>query len=140
MELGLSDRIALGSLIVALVALFVSYLAIVRGNKNGSAASLITLNEAFRQAWERFLGAEGDDLRKHQFAELVNLLEIACALEFDKALVGKPRELLTEYLSDVFDMLNENEMARRLIAELISGPSTMKYVRKFIERRKKMRR
>lgn len=133
-----SDRIALVSLGVALAALWVSYLAIIRGNKNGSASSLIALNEGFRQGWERFLTAEGDDARRHQFADLMNLLEIACALEFDKALAGKPREILTEYLSEVFDILNGNEEAKELIGGLIGAPNNMKYVQQYTRERKKV--
>lgn len=133
-----SDGIALTSLGVALAALWLSYLAIIRGNKNGSAASLIALNEGFRQGWERFLAAEGDDARRHQFADLMNLLEIACALEFDKALVGKPREILTEYLSEVFGILNGNGEAKELVEGLIGAPTNMKYVQRYIRERKRV--
>lgn len=51
----MSDLIALASLAVAAVALLISVYAIIRANATASAATFVTLNEGFRQAWERCL-------------------------------------------------------------------------------------
>ena len=135
----ISDGIALASLCVALAALWLSYLAIIRGNKNGSASSLIALHEALRQGWMRFLSANDDDARRHEFADLMNILEIACALEFDKTFVGKSREILTEYLSEIFDILMGNKEAKERIENLKGTSTNMKYVQWYMRKRMKTR-
>lgn len=125
------DPMALASLLVSVVALGVGYYAITRGDKNGSSASLIALTEALRQAWGRFLLAEGEAHRHHEFADLANLLEIACALELDRAFKGKPREILHEYLESVITMLSQDEDARNRLGLLKGRETTFKYISEY---------
>jgi hypothetical protein len=113
----------------------VAIYAIRRGNRNTSAATLVMLNDGFRQAWQRFFAA--DDNKDHEFSELMNLLEIACGIHKEKSLVGVSRELSQEYLEHVLLLLEANEDARRRIEAAIHTPTTFKYIARF---RTKMRR
>jgi hypothetical protein len=55
----------------------------------GSGASLIALNEAFRQCWLAFVAAGSDERSKHHaFGDLANTLEIACAIFRDGVFFG----------------------------------------------------
>src|ERR1700678_863994 len=76
---GLSDHqiavlafvVALASLALSVVSIIVAWYAISRSNKTSSAATLVTLYEGFRQAWQRFLDAKDDDKgRQYQLSEL----------------------------------------------------------------------
>ena len=84
-----ADSLALGSLAVAVIALCLSWYAITRANRSTSAATLVTLNEGFRQAWERFFQAQGAQ-QDAELAELLNLFEIACAIYLEGSLSATP--------------------------------------------------
>ena len=109
--------------------------AVRRGNRNSSVATLVTLNDGFRQAWMRFFAADSN--KDHEFSELMNLLEIACGVHYEKSLVGVSRELSQEYLDHVLLLLEGNEDTRTRIASAIHAPTTFKYIARY---RAKMRR
>src|ERR1035438_3224880 len=94
-----SDCIAVASLGVSLVALYIAFYAVRRANKTTSAATFIALNESFRQAWERFFAAQDEEQKHYELAELINLYEIACAIYLEKSLTGNSRKLEKEYLN-----------------------------------------
>ncbi len=75
-----ADLIALASGAVAVAALLVAVYAIVRSNRNSSAATVVALNEHFRQAWQWYFDEREEDKKDYQFAELANLLEVACGI------------------------------------------------------------
>jgi hypothetical protein len=118
---------------VGAIGLFFTWYGIHRTNKNASAASYISLNEAWRQAWERYLAAVDEPAKQHQFAELSNILEISCALKIKKVFTGVSRELLTEYIDDIINLLRKNEDARNRLLALIDKASTFKYVRLYLD-------
>jgi len=123
------DAIGLASLAVAAVALVVALMALRRSDRNTSAGTLVTLYEAFRQAWNRFLNAESED--GYEFAELMNLVEIGCAVHLDGSVHGVSRELLEEYLCETVSLIESDAAARGHISRLKSKPTTFKYLRKF---------
>jgi hypothetical protein len=92
---------------------------------------LIALDEAFRQGWERFLYPKPDEddvKRDYLFAELLNTMEIACGLDHDKVFIGAPRELLSDYLDDIFLLINNNAYAIKTAEGLIHSKTTFKYL------------
>lgn len=142
-ELSFADRIALASaavsilsLLVAIVSVFIAYHAIRKSSRHTSAATLVTLNEAFRQAWSRFLPAHGPE-RDYEFNELMNVLEIGCAIEWEGSLIGVSRELVRDYLSQVLQLLDKNQDARARILAAVHDPSTFKYISEFIKRERR---
>lgn len=136
----LTDRqIALWSLLfslaafaVSLVALFVSLYAIRRSNKNSSVATLVTLNEGFRQAWQRFLEAKNEQVAQYEFSELLNLFELACAIQSEHSLVGVSRELAEAYIKDSWELLSNSEDAKKRIRVTLTTPKTFNYIRQFL--------
>ncbi|WP_156964691.1 hypothetical protein [Methylocapsa aurea] len=115
-----------------MIALVVALFAIRKGNRNSSAATMVTLNEAFRQAWRRFLSAGEEAERQHEFAELMNLLEIGCAIYLEGSLSGVSRELTEEYLGNTLSLLESNDDARKRIELLRHSSTTFKYIRRFL--------
>ena len=108
-----SDWVAAASLFISFVALVVSWFGIWRANRTTSAATLVTLNEGFRQAWTRFFDAQQEG-QHYELAELLNLFEIACAIYLEKSLSGNARALMFEYLDNVLQHLvrNSTRMSR----------------------------
>jgi hypothetical protein len=134
--LGASDWIAIGSGAVSLIALAVALYAIGRSNRNSSVATLVTVNDGFRQAWQRYFSA-AEGAKDREFFELLNLIEIACAIHCEKSLFGVSRELSREYVEHVLLLLEGNMDARRRLEGAIHAPTTFKYIRRF---RSEMRR
>jgi hypothetical protein len=72
-----SDWIAASSLGVSLVALLIALYGIRRANKTASAAAFVTLNEGFRQSWDRYfkaIGSPDGDPAASELGELLNLI------------------------------------------------------------------
>jgi hypothetical protein len=91
-----------------------------------------------RQGWDRFLRAQDEPAKLHQFAELSNVIEIACALCVKKVFIGIPRELLTEYLDDVMRLLDANDDAKGRLETLIHSETTFKYIVRYLKMRRKL--
>jgi hypothetical protein len=130
--------ITLASLIVSMVSIFVAWYAIYRSNKNSSAATLVTLYEGFRQAWQRFLDAGNDSERRYQLSELMNLAELTCAIHSERSFVGASRELVRDYLQSSLSLLIDNEEVRRQTPAMFHSPETFKYIRRFLHLRSNM--
>jgi hypothetical protein len=131
-----SDWIALGSAFISLLALFVAIYTIRRSNKASSVATLVTLNDGFRQLWSSYFAAP-DHRRDHEFFELLNLLEIACGVHCDKGMVGIARELSREYLEQILQLIERDADARERLERAVVASTTFKYIARF---RAKMRR
>ena len=127
--MSISDLIAAASLVVAAAALGISIYAIARANKTTSAATLVTLNEGFRQAFERYLGSPSLE----NLAELLNLLEIACAIYLERSVAGNSRILLGEYIKSVVSILAGNQIVGGQAASLLQSRNTFAFVKRFIK-------
>lgn len=130
-----SDQIALLSLTVAVLAFIAALLAIYKGNRNASVATLVTLYEASRQGFKRFLSAKNDDEKRYELCELANLLEIAAAILNERSFAGVSKKIQREYLNEVLDLLIEDKYARETIEGMLSATSTYEHIRKFYKRR-----
>jgi hypothetical protein len=131
-----SDWIALVSLIVALAALGIAVYAISRANATASAATLISLNEAFRQRWEQCLPKlQGQDA-SYEIAELLNLLEIACAIYLERSVTGNSRELLVEYLNALLSLVVREPAISDRVPQLLENRSTFAFIRKFLRKKR----
>jgi hypothetical protein len=87
---------------------------------------MVTLNDGFRQGWQRVFSPDAN--KDHEFSELLNLLEIACGIHKEKSLVGVSRELSREYIEHVILLPEGNEDARRRMEAAIHTPTTFKYI------------
>jgi len=130
--------VALASLIVSAASIILAWYAICRSNKNSSAATLVTLYEGFRQAWQRFLDAKDDSERQYQLSELMNLAELTCAIQSERSFVGGSRELVQDYVQMSLSLLVDNEYVRKQIPAMFHSPETFKYIRRFLHLRPNM--
>ena len=131
-----SDLIALASLAVAAVALVISVYAVIRANATASAATFVTLNEGFRQAWERCLQPQDEDATNYELAELLNLLEIACAVYLERSLSGNSRKLIFEYLDSVLSLLIKNSSLNSRVPQLLQTDKTFIFIKKFLKKKR----
>jgi hypothetical protein len=133
----LSDWIAAASLGVATAALAISVYAIGRANKTTSAATLVSLNEGFRQAWEKYLqglAAGPDAAASYHLAELLNLLEIACAIYLEGSLSGNSRKLQVEYLDNALSLLTSTPSVDDQVLQLLQTERTFSFIKKFLRK------
>jgi hypothetical protein len=132
-----SDWIALAALVVAFAALGVSVYAIARANATTSAATFVTLNEGFRQAWERCLQpAAGQGAQNNGLAELLNLLEIACGIYLEGSVSGNSRKLIAEYLNSVLSLLTNNPGLNSQVPPLLQTEETFIFIKKFLRKKR----
>jgi hypothetical protein len=123
------------SLGLASVALGVSWYAIRRANRTTSAATLVVLNEGFREAWKRFFQANSDQLET-ELAELLNLFEIACAICLEGSLSGNSADLMNEYLNMALRMFVKHEYSREHIEGLLQTERTFIFIKRFLRERR----
>jgi hypothetical protein len=123
--------IGIAALFMAIVSLVVAVYTIGKGNRNSSVATMVTISEASREAWKRFLSAKDDRSRSYELAELLNLLEIACSILNEKSFAGASKRLLKDYLNEAVTILRDDPNASNAIEELFSSPSTFKEIQKF---------
>lgn len=131
-----SDWIAIGSGVIALCALFVAVYTVRRSNRTSSVATLVTLNDGFRELWRSYFAAAPEQ-KDHEFDELLNLLEIACGIHCEKSMVGVARELSREYVEHLLLLIERSPEARAHLERALHTPNTFKYIGRF---RRRMRR
>lgn len=122
--------LTVGALVVTAWQLFV-------GRKAASAGALIALNESFRQAWLNFSRAADDEARQHAFADVMNLLEAACAIFEDKMFIGRAGKLLEDYLCHVFILIRDSDDARERIQAMIVTEKTFEHIYNFLRSHRK---
>jgi hypothetical protein len=133
-----ADQIAVASLAVAIAAFGLSIYAISRANKTTSAATLMVLNEGFRQAWERCLkqSQTPTDL-SYNVAELLNLIEIACAAYIERSVSGHSRTLLIEYLNSGLSIIISTPLLNDRVPKLLQDEKTFIFIKKFLRKKKR---
>jgi hypothetical protein len=135
----LADLISFWAGIAALVAILLNVLAVVYAagqlkvaRRAAAGASLIPLAESFRQAWLQFRQAADEPAKQHTFADIMNLLEVACAIFEDGLLIGGAGKLLEDYLCHVFAMLNRSPDAQQRIERMVHTAKTFEHIGKFL--------
>ncbi len=134
------DAIALYANIATIAVVFFNAIALLvaarqlsTGRSGASAGAYVTLNESLRQAWLHF-SSVSDDGKQHAFADVMNLLEAACAIFDDRVFVGKVATLLEDYLCHVFIVIQESDDARNRIEQMILTDKTFEHILRFVSR------
>jgi hypothetical protein len=132
-----SDWIALASLAVSLAALLIAVYGIRRANRTAAAAAFVTLNEGFRQSWDRYFKAidsPDDDPAATELGDLLNLFEIACAMHCEGSLDGNVRTLAEEYMNNILRALvKSDETKRRVTTALLQSKTTFVFIKRFLD-------
>jgi hypothetical protein len=135
------------SIVVGLAAIGYAVRSLARSCKNSSAASYITLNGEFRQAWRRYFDARRRLAARTsqslpieewevqaEFSELLNVFEIACAIHLEGSLVGVTADLAKNYLATTLYALEDDSDSMERLAKAIHSPTTLEHVRAFISK------
>jgi hypothetical protein len=101
-----------------------------------SAGAFIALNESFRQTWLHFSNID-EVGKQYAFADVINLLEPACAIFDEKIFVGKVATLLEDYLCHVFILIQESDDARGRIEHMMMTHKTFEHIVKFLRQHRK---
>ena len=102
--------------------------------KAGSGATLIALNEAFRDCWHLFLTSGDAQLKRYHFGDLVNALESGCAVYRDRVFFGHSERVFRGYLVGVFRLIEGNAEARTILDAFIDTPETFENIVWFLGR------
>jgi hypothetical protein len=119
-------------------AIGVACYTVYKTNRSSSVATYVSINEAFRQAWDRFFEAVDQRARYKELCNLMNLLEMSCAIHQEHSLVGISKGMLKTYLNDVLKLLIEDEYANSQIARMMHSSDTFEYIKEFIGEKAKL--
>ena len=97
---------------------------------------MVALNESFRSAWSRFFEA-CEKQKPDELAELLNLLEIACAVCLEGSLSGNSKKLMSEYLDNILSVLAKDVYTRANVGPLLQDDSTFVFIKKFLREKSK---
>lgn len=120
------------SLLIALVAFVVSLVALHRSDRTSSAGTLVSVYDSISSAWARFLVAEGDAKQNFELAELLNRLEVACAMSLGGGIHGTAKELMDDYVENSLIEIAADGSALQAIHRLRHRSTTFKYIVRFI--------
>ena len=95
------------------------------------------LSEAFRQAWERLL-SKLHDPHARELADLMNLVETACAIQYEKSLAGVSRKLNQQYLDSILVLLIEETAISHEIHALLHEEHTFLYIRRYLKAKRQV--
>ncbi len=131
------DQAANVSTVIALTLTVVGLIYAGRQFSHGRrapAAALLTIQESFRQAWARFVDVpEGAaDRRYATLSEVMNLIEIGCALHEEQIFVGRVAEMFEGYLCDVLALINDSPSAKALVEQMLHDRVTFEHILAFV--------
>lgn len=112
------------------MSLAVAIQAIRRSNRNSSVATLVALNSGFSQRWQSYLSAS-EETKNYEFYELLNMLEIACGIHYEKSLFGISRKFSRDYVEDVILLIERDADALKRLEGAIHSPTTFEYMKRF---------
>jgi hypothetical protein len=128
-----ADIIATASMVASVAAVVVAVYAIFKSNKNSSVATLVALNQGFRQGWDSYLSSKDDNQRFFNLSELLNLLEIACGIQVERSLSGVSRVIIQQYLDEILGLLIADPYMNGQIAKMLNAPTTFCNIKKIIQ-------
>lgn len=142
------DLIAFWSLIIGVIAVALALFTLRRGNKNSSVASMIPLNAEIRDMWDQytssFTSIEFNTVLELRTLEreialklegLMNVLEIAAAIEVEGTLSGISRVLMRDYLRRTLEDIIRNDYTSAKVSDLLQDQNTYVYIRRFLRQR-----
>lgn len=144
---GRGDVIALWSLILGVLAIIVAIFTLRRGNKNSSVASMIPLNAEIRNTWDEFIDSfqtmdfsspaefvEFERNIRNKLERLMNVLEIAAAIEVEGTLSGVSQDLMSDYLRRILDDIISDDYTNAKVSDLLQDETTYIYIRRFLKK------
>jgi hypothetical protein len=118
---------------IALAALLYAIIQFSLARRAGSAATVIPLFDGFRDCWVAYRGSKTESDRNFYFAELVNTLEVACAISRDRVLAGATQYVLEQYIVSVFQLIEGSPDALKSLTGLSQTSETFENIFWFIK-------
>ena len=126
-----SGLFTIGGFIIAIIGIFYAARQFWLARKAASVATFLPLLETLSKCWEALDKADGD-ARTYRMGEWCNSLEIATAVFRDRMFAGSTRELLRQYLVDIFKLIQDAEPLRAEFSKLVDKPTTFQNIRWFL--------
>jgi hypothetical protein len=138
------DKIAASGLVVAVLTLFIAGLALwvaavtlAKSNRNASAATVVALTEGFRESWARYFSAADVDEKRASFGDLINLIELACGLVEENTLTGVSKDIQENYLNSVLVIFERVDFMNDLIS-LKQDKTTFQHINSFVKNKSRV--
>ena len=125
------DVVALASLVISVVALFISLVALRRSDNNSSASLLLTLTTTISSAWQGVFTTDPKS-RSYAVGELMNVFEMGCAIDLQGSLTGPSGELVTQFLKENLTLLLRHEEMSALAKSLLQNKETYSNIDRFL--------
>ena len=108
---------------LGLAGLVVALWQLLAARRAASATTVVALNESFRQAWLHYVGVsdEDDEAKQYAFSDIMNLLELASAIDEDKLFVAKGGVLHRDYLLHVLKLIEQSDEARERMQKMFDS-------------------
>lgn len=148
------DSIALAGLIVTVIAVTIAIATLHRGNLNSSIASMLALNSEIRDMWDQYIAAfpdqehldrasaeeiaEFEEVLRARLESLMNVLEIAAAIEVEGTLSGVSRVLMRDYLRRTMADIIGDEYTSPKVSGLLQDGHTFIFIRRFLKERSRL--
>ena len=121
---------------IALIALWLGWRQLRLARRAASAQTMVSLHESFRQAWIRVADTP-DEAKDAPLHDLLNVVELACAVVNDDVMARRTRALLVEFLCHQMVQFENHEATRGRIEEMMQTPTTFLNIREFMADNKK---
>jgi hypothetical protein len=141
------DLIGFWSLVFGVLAVIVAIFTLRRGNKNSSVASMIPLNAEIREMWDQYTASITSiaftSLQELEVLELevlsklerlMNVLEIAAAIEVEGTLSGVSRVLMRDHLERLLNEIMDNDYTSAQVSRLFQDETTYIFIRRFLKK------
>ncbi len=142
------DLIALWSLILGIIAVVFAIYTLHRGNLNSSVASMIPLNAEIREMWDQYVDSfasppldtplELETIERTiatKLERLMNVLELAAAIEVEGTLSGVSHQLMRDYLRRMLDIVISDDYTNSKVSDLLQDENTYIFIRRFLKQR-----
>jgi hypothetical protein len=127
--------VTIAGLPIAIGAFFLGYRQLRLARRAASAQTLVALHESFRQAWTRVADAP-DDRKEAPIRDLLNVVELGCAVVNDKVMAQRTGDVLVEFLCHQILLFEGHDATRGLIERSIQTGSTFEQLGAFMARQK----
>lgn len=122
------------SALAAFASLYVAFFQSRTADQTADFANCLKVVEALNEAQRRCAEAPNEHLRRREFNDLVNLMEVLAKLHNDKKLTPSTCRIVEDYLDEAWAWLHADPSVHPFINDAVTSPDTYNELTKFAGR------
>lgn len=127
-----TDWLTLGAAVATIATLFYAGYQARRSRISSSAASAIAIFANIRRDFESLGDAKDDDKNlTSSLFDLLNNLELGCALYFDGIFAGRSGKLIVSFIKAILSLIENRPHLLEKVESALQEPETFEHIRKF---------